>query len=260
MKKLCLISAMSLSMLTAHAQDLWVVAPDKWAANQILNAEIAYGDRFPEQDPIAPAQAKRLKPLELIDGTGKRTPLHLIAGNDRYASAQALKAGTYHLLASSQTGNCQQTQMFSKRLLVVDNQYDEITATIPVGQLLEIVPLDSPADVRAGSLLPLQVWYQGKPLANATITATADTYLDKDPNSTQPHRQIQAYSAQTDADGRVNFIPLIGGIWKIKVSHQASKTSKNTCPAKLEATYLMTVEHGQQSAPRDYHPERPDHH
>lgn len=261
--------ALLLSINLVHAHDLWVASPDTLPAKQILHADLAYGDRYPHGSSIDPNRVTLFKPLEILGENGKRSTLKLTEDNYRYRTAQPLSAGTYHVLATyrptfwlkdangkwssgqnlkqqPQATYCEQTQMFAKRLLVVGKQYDEVTATIPVGQLLEIVPLDNPTNIKAGDLLPVQVWYQGKPLAGATITATSDTLLAKDPDSLKAHREIQGYSARTDADGRVNFIPLIDGIWKLRVTHKTDFEDKTVCQQhSLYATYMLPV--GEQS-------------
>ena len=34
------------------------------------------------------------------------------------------------------------------------------------------------------------------------------------------HREPQGLSGKTDKEGKVNFIPLVEGIWKLKVIHK----------------------------------------
>lgn len=281
MKKILISSILCLSGL-AHAHDLWVAAPNTQPANQILRADLAYGDNFPAGGSIPEARAKIFKPLELLDSKGKLVPLKLTGDNYQYSSTNKIKSGTYHILATYKptfwlkdangkwfqdknlshipdASHCEQSQMFAKRLLVVGNEYDEITATVPVGQLLEIVPLANPHEVKIGGVLPLQVWYQGKPLAGATVTATSDVYLAQDPDGKIAHREIQAYSGKTDSEGRTNFIPLLEGEWKIRVQHKADFEDKSVCQHHaLYATYMMTI--GTQRAAPAPAAQKHDHH
>lgn len=263
-KILLLISTLLLSR-GIYAHDLWVAAPDSLPNHHVLHADLAYGDRYPTHGMIDSNRAKLMNPLQLVDGNKRAVNLNLVGGNYHYTSSHFLKSGTYHILASYKptfwlkdangkwwqdkhlgdmptAPHCEQTQMFGKRLLVVGNAYDEITATVPVGQLLEIVPLSHPQTVQAGGVLPLQVWYQGKPLAGATITATSDTYLAKDPDSVKAHREIQAYSGKTDAEGRVNFVPLIEGEWKLRVEYKTKFDNPAICQHQnVYATLILPV-------------------
>lgn len=265
MKKILFISILAGVSATASAHELWVAAPDTAPANQIFHADLAYGDRYPHGTSIPEKRVKFFKPLDLVDSNKLITPLTLVEDNYRYATINKLKSGTYHLLATYKptfwlkdtngkwqqdktlrdvpdASHCEQTQMFGKRLLVVGNEYDEITATVPVGQPLEIVPLANPHTVKAGGVLPIQVWYQGKPLAGVTITGTSDTYLKYDPDSVNEHREIQAYSAKTDKNGRANFIPLIEGEWKLHLVHQPKFDDPSVCQIhSLHATYILPV-------------------
>lgn len=284
MKKTLLISLLTAMSSGAWAHDLWVAAPDNVPANQILRADLAYGDNFPAGGTIEEKRVSIFKPLTLVNDAKQSQTLKLIEDNYRYASTQKVKAGTYHILATYQPtfwskdkngkwfqnknlreiadGNyCEQSQMFGKRLLVAGNQYDEITATVPVGQLLEIVPLANPQTVQVGEVLPVQVWYQGKPLAGATLTATSDTFLAKDPDGKIAHREIQAYSGKTDANGRVNFIPMLEGEWKLRVNHKADFEDKSVCQHhSLYATYMMAVgKQRAQAAKTDEHKHDHDH-
>ena len=132
----------------------------------------------------------------------------------------------------------------------VGDRFDLAAATRPVGQELEIVPLANPNTVAAGKLLPLQVLYQGKPLAGATVVATADTVINQDTDAMMDHREINGYSAKTDAQGRVNFLPLVEGQWKVKVVHKAPFADPKVCQhVSLYSTLIVPV--GTKRAPLD---------
>lgn len=264
MKKSILISILLLSGVV-HAHDLWVAAPDTLPANSVLQADLAYGETYPKYGKLEEKRVNLMLPLQLSGGQNFKHTLSLSGDNHRYTSKEKLKSGTYYIQAAYKptfwlkdaqgkwwqdknltdmpdSPYCEQTQMFGKRLLVVGNQYDEITATVPIGQLLEIVPLANPQNVSVGEVLPVQVWYQDKPLAGATITATSDTYLAKDPDSVKAHREIQAYSGKTDAEGRVNFIPLIKGEWKLRVAHKTPFEPADVCQHQnVYATLILPV-------------------
>lgn len=253
------------SCMNVYAHDMWVAAPHTMNNNQVLHADLAYGDRYPHGTTIEAKRALLFQPLEIMNEQGKRSTLKLVEDNYRYASTSKLQSGTYYILGTYRptfwlknadgqwfqdknlkdvpnATHCEQTQMFAKSLLVVGKQYRAQMATQPIGQMLEIVPLKNPLTVKAGEFIPIQVLYQGKALVGATITATADTVLAKDPDSKNAHREIQGYSAKTDKDGKANFVPLIEGLWKLRVNHKADFEQSDVCQYhSLYATLMMPV-------------------
>ncbi|WP_032827294.1 DUF4198 domain-containing protein, partial [Kingella kingae] len=70
---------------------------------------------------------------------------------------------------------CEQTRMYGKHIANVGHE-SASTAIIsrPLGHLLEIVPLDNPANVHVGEPFKVKVLYKGEPLPNVTLTATFD--------------------------------------------------------------------------------------
>lgn len=78
--------------------------------------------------------------------------------------------------------------------------------TRPAGLQLEIVPEVNPAAAPAGAGLPVRVFYEGKPLANALVKMT-DLANDAAPFET--HR--------TDAEGRARFTLPKAGAWLLNV-------------------------------------------
>lgn len=72
------------------------------------------------------------------------------------------------------------------------------------GMTLELVPRANPYALHAGSQLPLQLFYRGKPLAGTLVVAIPQS---------SPAAKV---SARTDANGKV-ILPLArGGAWMIK--------------------------------------------
>ena len=133
--------------------------------------------------------------------------------------------------------------MFGKALTVVGEAPVDVAAiSKPVGQALEIVPLADPTQIKLDAVFPLQVYYDGKPLAGATVTATADTYMEKDLEATHDHREPQAFSGKTDKEGKVGMIPLIEGLWKVKVSYKTPFEDAKTCMEhSLTSTLILPI-------------------
>jgi uncharacterized GH25 family protein len=79
-------------------------------------------------------------------------------------------------------------------------------ATRPLGLRLEIVPQVSPYAATRGEALPVQVLYEGKPLAGALVKLT-DLAHDAAPVASQ----------RTDAQGRATFVVPRKGNWLLNV-------------------------------------------
>ncbi|MDR2394785.1 MAG: DUF4198 domain-containing protein [Treponema sp.] len=81
----------------------------------------------------------------------------------------------------------------------------------PLGQTLEIVPLTNPATIAKGKNAEFQVFYHGRPLGNAEVSATYNGYDPKKENS-------YALTETTKQSGRVRFRINQSGIWLVRVS------------------------------------------
>lgn len=263
MQKIALFTLLSLASI-AQAHDLWVTAPTEIGINNVLKADLSYSHHYPHAMTIDADRIHIFKPLTIIDSQGKHTNMQLYADNFRYQNRTPLKLGTYRITATykptfwakdvtgkwsqnnlktaPQSVYCEETQMFGKAIVTVGTQFDMQAAIKPVGQELEIVPLSNPNNLQAKALLPIQVLYQGKPLAGAMVTATSDVLASMDPTAMEQHRDINGYAAKTGKDGKTNFIPLVNGRWKVKVVHETPYTDTAICQKhSLIATLVVPV-------------------
>jgi uncharacterized GH25 family protein len=89
----------------------------------------------------------------------------------------------------------------------------------PLGQELEIIPLDNPARIRPGSFsrAKFRLLYRGQPLADAEISATYDYYDYKTANA-------YAQTTRTDSKGEAIFRIDHGGLWLIRASDTRQST------------------------------------
>jgi uncharacterized GH25 family protein len=109
------------------------------------------------------------------------------------------------------------------------------TFSTPLGQEMEILPLDNPARLRPGSFTraKFRVLYQGQPLANAEISATYDYYDYKTANA-------YAQTTKTDAKGEAIFKIDHGGLWLIRTSDTRS-SSRGADVDNLSAVLVFAV-------------------
>lgn len=281
MQKTLLAALMAVSSL-ASAHELWVNAPDSIAAGDTLKADLAYGHDYPAAEPIDGDRLHIFKPLQLIDSSGNVQELQQKGGNYQYESKDKPGKGTYWLGAVYQptfwsknkdgwkqqnltempdADTCQQAQMFGKKLLVVGGAAVDVAAiSKPVRHHLEIVPLADPTRIKINERFPLQIYYGGKPLAGATVTATADTFMSKDLDATHDHREPQAFSGKTDKEGKVNFIPLLEGLWKVKVTHKAPFADQKVCMEYSDNATLILPVGTARATPRGHEHEGHHHH
>ena len=263
MKKLLVASLLCTASL-AQAHDLWVTAPATLSPSETLKADLSYSHDFPYPDEIPADRLHIFEPLHITSPDGTKKDLVQQGKNYQYVSESQLAKGSYVITANYRptfwsefaddtwaqgdlTKNptavaCQQAQMFGKSIVVVDGGENLEAIRRPIGQELEIVPLANPNSAKMGKLFPVRVLFQGKPLADEIVTATADTIALMDEEATHDHREPQIFSGKTDKEGKVNIIPLVEGFWKAKVKHKTPFANQKQCHENsLSATLAMQI-------------------
>lgn len=252
-----------LAVNAAQAHRLWVQA-EHVHGGEVLKANLGYGE-FPELEEIVPDRLHIFaKPMQLVSATGKEDLLQKGEFNYQYESKAPVPEGSYLVLAEYQptfwsknkegwkqvdmqampdATYCEQTRMYGKSVVNVGHESAALEGiTRPVGQGLEIVPLDNPANVLVSELFPVKVLFNGEPLVGATVTATFEGFDVSD--RSQSHKvEAQAFSDVTLADGTVNIIPLRQGFWKASVEHKTDFPDPAVCQ-KLASYSTLTFEIG----------------
>lgn len=263
MKKSILLSALLLAQ-SALAHRVWVET-NHIHDNEILKAELGYGE-FPKFEPIP---EKRLhifrEPMKIVSEAGTENLVQKGEFNYQYESAQPLKEGTYLVLAEYQptywsknkdgwqqqnmtemkdAEYCELTRMFGKNINAVGHESAEVkTISKPVGHMLEIVPLDHPANALVGEPFPVKVLFKGEPLAKHVVTATFKGF-DKADHSKTHKVEAQAFSDTTDENGVVNIIPLRQGFWKVNVELKVDYEDQKVCQKLANyATLTFNIGH-----------------
>ena len=161
----------------------------------------------PDQDAILTFPAAGTQML-LFESTDALSNLPSIRYND-YAKVEGLTPSLEYRAKNGQT-QANGRESYSRRCKALINVgaggKPNPAITQPVGFNLEIVPAISPYALKTGQLLPVQVLYQGRPLAGALVKLT-NLEFDVRPVSTH----------LTDASGHAAFeIPRTGD-WLLNV-------------------------------------------
>ncbi|WP_373753244.1 DUF4198 domain-containing protein [Neisseria weixii] len=249
MKKSILLITSALFLSTAaHAHRVWVETAHTHGGEH-LTAELGYGE-FPELEPIAKDRLNIFKPLQLVTEKGKENLIQKGQFNYQYRSNRPVKDGSYLVIAEYQptfwsknaagwkrvnktemadATYCEESRMYGKNIVNVGHESaDTAIITKQVGQNLEIVPLDNPANVHVGERFKVRVLYRGEPLANHPVTATFDGFDNSDRSKT--HKvEAQAFYDVTNDKGEVDIIPLRQGFWKVNVEHKTDFRDQKIC-------------------------------
>lgn len=146
----------------------------------------------------------------LIMETDNRAESHLPAASfNAYLADEGLTPALQHRQLNGQTG-AQGSERYSRRaktLVQVGAMIDSVSFAKPAGLSLELVPEANPYAKPRSDRLPLQVIYEGKPLAGALVKL-----VEVDHNLTVADR------FRSDADGRGGFTMPSEGEWIVSVT------------------------------------------
>lgn len=258
-KHTLLTTGLLLSSAT-FAHEVWVDAGHTHGG-EMLKAALGYGD-FPTLTPI-PKEREHIfsKPMQLVSKDGSVDMVQSEKGNIYFTSPKPVEEGSYLVTAQYQptfwsknkdgwkqenmkqmpdASYCEQTRMYGKMVINAGHEsafLDPVTK--PVGQGLEIIPLDNPANAHIGQPFPLKVLFNGEPLEGETVVATFDGFTKKDPMDKLHKLEPQAFSDTTRPDGTVQLYALRKGFWKIRVVHKTDYPDQKECQ-KLASYATLT--------------------
>ncbi|MDO4795397.1 MAG: DUF4198 domain-containing protein [Brachymonas sp.] len=178
-------------------------AHDAWLAKVHGEYHVMWGHDSSRSDPYKPGDITEARAIK----NGVSTPLNIMradkfvrmdAGDANVVSATMLNGfrartadGKYHGLSKDEAaklGEVQSSAYRTRYMVVYANDREEPK---PLGYELELIPQFNPSKAKKGGIVPVQVLYKGKPLANATIS---DNILSR-----------HSHKIQTDAQGRANL-------------------------------------------------------
>lgn len=221
----------------AYAHYPWInindYTPEKGHAFKI---SIGWGHRYPIDGFLSESDLEYLYIMgqgdEKIDVTPAScvefTPETVITKPGAYLVAAQRKAGFYTKTAMggkrrSKKGlsniiKCYYSHMCMKAVVNVGEGKGKVNKVL--GQAMEIIPLDNPADLKVGDFMTVKVLYNGKPY-NGMIYATYSGFSTEE--------NAFAYATKTDKNGTAKIKILCPGIWLIKADYQEPYSDPSEC-------------------------------
>jgi uncharacterized GH25 family protein len=249
----------------AFAHMLWLNPMDYTpAVSSTTEIGIGWGHSFPVNRVDQEVKEDRMEAIQAVDPDGKTVPLVKVAA-DRY-QLKVEKAGAYIVTARIKPGFFTMTPEGRKwgnkkeieNGVKCTNFHIEAKAVIlaggdpkgfdrAAGQTVELVPADDPQQLKAGQKFAVRVFYQGKPLADAAVNGIYAGF-EEPKQAEHGHGKnghgIKHYpvETQTDAQGRLSFVPDRAGYWLLIVSHKPAYAEKEICDEYMyNVTYAMEV-------------------
>jgi uncharacterized GH25 family protein len=122
-------------------------------------------------------------------------------------------------------------EKFAKTLLNPtsgDTQYAR-----PIGQALEIMLLNNPADIKTGNQLTVQVLLRGKPAANAPVGLTYDGFSKAE--------DAYKVTANTDAQGKAVLTVDKPGLWMARTAVTEKTPGTDADAHHMRATFVFPI-------------------
>ena len=230
----CLMMVLATSSVWAHM--LWLnvdnYQPD---VGESVQVEIGWGHKFPKDEVI---KEGRLKRTYALDPQGRTVPLKQISTGQYKLTVK--QKGVYLVFAQINPGvytkttdgykrhtkkgldnaiKCVSYDMRAKAVINVGGQEQGLSRE--VDDLLEIVPLKSPAGLKEGDILPVKVLFQGKPLSHDYLYATYVGFSDAS--------ETYAFTTMMNKEGKANIKLLKKGAWLVKVPHKLPYPDQEEC-------------------------------
>ncbi len=176
-------AALGLSANIAQAHDVWLATDQAGPSDAAL--PLVYG-HMGEPETYDPAKVKQISAYDLKGksiNTETKVSDNRMTVKPRQAAAMItieydngywtkIDADTWENQSKShfkKYDSASHSLKYNKNLLGWNEQFKQ-----PVGLSMEIVPLSNPLTAKAGDILPVQVLYNGKPLAEAVIEVHGD--------------------------------------------------------------------------------------
>ncbi len=238
-----LLAGLLASCPAALAHDMWLTV-DNPHVNKPLHIMAGYGHAFPQSQGT---EKERLVPVSVIGPQGK---LETKPGDKLdFLTTAPLAKGSYVVTGGRSpqwytktpegykdaTKNqvpgalgCLRSAKYVKAVVNLGGAVDDVSK--PVGQTLEIVPLANPATIKAGGELPIQVLFEGKPLASADVRATFAGFTKEG--------ESFAFAGHTGKEGKAMVKLWHPGLWLVVAKHDIPFPNPAECDKDMHAATL----------------------
>lgn len=252
MKKTAIVIFGLAAFSSAYAHDFWVDGYN----SSTFKAHIGYGHDFPHPEPIAKERVSIFESIVLTDNNANKTTLKQKGENYQFIGKNSLDDGSYILSGTykptfwTKTKNnkwkmnktkadlkddaayCELASMYAKSIINIGDAKDEFI-TKPIGQKLEIVPLENPANFKVGKPFTVQVLFNQKRLKTTEVKGTFAGY----DNHTYP------FYGKTDLEGKITITPLQGGKWILKTEVNTPFKDSKKCDEHVDlATLTFSIQ------------------
>lgn len=238
------------------AHEIWTTAENPVEGKPMV-VIVGYGEGYPTPSDIDHDKLHIFNPLKVVDSKGHALPLKAGDKNYKAVTEQAVGKGSYMVLSGYKPTywtkgpdgsvlkqknevpgaiSCGRYAREAKGVVNIGGAADDFV-TKPVGTKLEIVPLVNPGKVKAGQDFPLQVLYDGKPLAKAKIEGliAGNKYIEEGNLD---------YVGETDKDGKFIFVPSKDGQWILMVEFKQPYHDKAVCDLEsVDASLTFNIVH-----------------
>ncbi len=240
-----LLGTLLLSAAAAHAHYPWLMSSHySPQAGSKATAYVGWGHVFPLEG-FMPAD--RLGGIRLIGPGGAELPLEAKA-DVGYLTPDLKDTGSYVLLATQASsyftrttqGNRRQSKEGLDGVLSCSYSSNNMKAILTVGkdgksqagkrhgQVLEIVPLSNPADLRVGDFMDVQIFVRDEPYSGM-VFATYGGFSNEG---------AYAYTIEADNEGKASIRMLHPGKWLVRANVRQPYPDSKVCDVESYTTTL----------------------
>jgi uncharacterized GH25 family protein len=218
---------------------------------------IGWGHKYPANRVDQEVKDGRVEEIKAVDPDGQTIDLSKVSASlyqlkidkpGAYLVTARIKPGFFTTTPEGRKwGNkkeianpikCTNFHIQAKTVLIAGGKDQNLTR--PAGQPLEIIPQTNFGQMKPGDALSIQVMFDGKPLADATVRATYAGFEAEDIAPHQPaardkkagkkgHARHFPVETPTDAQGNAELQLKKAGYWMIVLSHRCPFADAQTC-------------------------------
>lgn len=236
------------------AHSLWLVASNYHPkVGEPIKVKIGWGHKFPKDEII---EEGILEWIYAIDPEGETVHLQK-ASSTQFVLTPKLK-GTYLVVANikpcffsnTTEGRKWGTKKDLKKVIKCTHYTIEAKTVIiagkkdegfsrQTGSLLEVIPLESPQQLKQGDILPLKVLFREKPLSHVYLDATYDGFSPEE--TSIDHKTLKVFFVHktlVDKKGEAAIKLFEKGLWMVNVNHKIPYPDNKECDEDFYSTIL----------------------